>query len=365
MPNVHERLLGFFAYFLIHGFFPSSPSQPHLAVSVELLEFYRALFERSCNAINTLAAALHTHYGEKIQDPFCHSLASAVQWYDILQVEVKKQINSALRSSCCDKISASKPALFIASDAAIVSATHTPSRPPATSVLSLERCPACFGDTIFGRPLAEGGDFHVATDGNFHHHHHCSSGDCPAFYDPAYFLSKGGADAMGERIRKQCKKPAKSYSRDVPSEAIDTCEASYKATGGNKRKADIDCYNNTGLMALICHHDIPLFLANIDSLREQQKYTILPLNATAVILYDFGCVLHRMLSKDEILNPSILKRICFSTSVMHVYGHEWTCWLVFNSRMAVSLGLSDGEGTEHLWSRLIKLITIKCSSSVC
>ena len=33
-----------------------------MAVSVELLAFYRALFERSCNAINALASVLHTHY---------------------------------------------------------------------------------------------------------------------------------------------------------------------------------------------------------------------------------------------------------------------------------------------------------------
>jgi hypothetical protein len=174
------------------------------------------------------------------------------------------------------------------------------------SPLLVQRCPACFGGTTFGRPLAEGGDFHVATDGNFHHRHRRSSGDCPAFYDPTYFLSKGEVDAMGEQIRKQRKKPAKTYSRDVPDEAIDACEASYEAADGNKRKADIDCYDDTGLMALICRHDIPLFFANIDSPGEQQKYAIalishlfslLPPKTTVVILYDIGCVLHRTLSK--------------------------------------------------------------------
>ena len=33
-----------------------------MAVSVELLDFYRALFERSCDAIHALAAALSTYY---------------------------------------------------------------------------------------------------------------------------------------------------------------------------------------------------------------------------------------------------------------------------------------------------------------
>ncbi|KAG1889816.1 uncharacterized protein F5891DRAFT_987159 [Suillus fuscotomentosus] len=47
---------------ILHGLFPTSPSQPRMAVSTDLLAFYRALFERSCDAVNALASALHTHY---------------------------------------------------------------------------------------------------------------------------------------------------------------------------------------------------------------------------------------------------------------------------------------------------------------
>jgi len=49
---------------------------------------------------------------------------------------------------------------------------------------------------------------------------------------------------------------------------------------------------------------------------------------------------------------------------MHAYGHEWACQLIYNPHLAPGLGLSDGEGTERLWSRLIKLIGIERSSSV-
>jgi hypothetical protein len=44
------------------GLFPASPSQPRVAISIELLEFYRALFERSCDAIHALAGALSSFY---------------------------------------------------------------------------------------------------------------------------------------------------------------------------------------------------------------------------------------------------------------------------------------------------------------
>ncbi|KIJ09173.1 hypothetical protein PAXINDRAFT_37529, partial [Paxillus involutus ATCC 200175] len=48
---------------LVHsGFFPTAPSQPRMAVSIDLLAFYRTLFEWSCDAINALASALQTHY---------------------------------------------------------------------------------------------------------------------------------------------------------------------------------------------------------------------------------------------------------------------------------------------------------------
>lgn len=48
-----------------HGLFPTAPSQPRMAVSVDLLSFYRTLFEHSCDAINALASALKTHYSRR------------------------------------------------------------------------------------------------------------------------------------------------------------------------------------------------------------------------------------------------------------------------------------------------------------
>ena len=74
----------------------------------------------------------------------------------------------------------------------------------------------------------------------------------------------------------------------------------------------MDTFNDMGVMALICRHDIPLFFANIDSPGEQQKYTVallahlfmlLPLHATVVGLYDVGCVLNRSISLVGVLEP--------------------------------------------------------------
>ncbi|KAJ7582135.1 hypothetical protein C8J56DRAFT_1005953 [Mycena floridula] len=125
-------------------------------------------------------------------------------------------------------------------------------------------------------------------------------------------------------------------------------------------------------MALVCHHDIPLFLANIDTPGEQQKYTIallemlfnlIPLMATVVALYDIGCVLDRSLKKYDLLPTWITCRIEFATSAMHTYGHQWSCQLIYNLRLRQGLGLSDGEGVERLWSRLRKLIGVERRST--
>ncbi|KIK34569.1 hypothetical protein CY34DRAFT_26825 [Suillus luteus UH-Slu-Lm8-n1] len=142
-------------------------------------------------------------------------------------------------------------------------------------------------------------------------------------------------------------------------ETIDLCENAYEAADWKNQKAAMDSFDDTGVMALICHHDIPLFFGNIDSPGEQQKYSVallqhlfslLPPQVTVVALYDVGCMLAH--------------RLRFATTAMHAYGHEWACQLVYNPCICLGLGLSDGEGTERLWSWLVQLIGVERSSSV-
>ena len=48
-----------------YGLFPTSPSQPRMAVSILVLQLYSALFERSCDAINAFSQALNSFYGRR------------------------------------------------------------------------------------------------------------------------------------------------------------------------------------------------------------------------------------------------------------------------------------------------------------
>lgn len=90
----------------------------------------------------------------------------------------------------------------------------------------------------------------------------------------------------------------------MPDEAIDECEKSYEAARGTNVKTSMQKHDDAGVMALVCRHDIPLFLANIDTPGEQQKYAValtehlyslLPSDATVAVLYDVACVLDRSL----------------------------------------------------------------------
>ncbi|KIM65573.1 hypothetical protein SCLCIDRAFT_112809, partial [Scleroderma citrinum Foug A] len=217
----------------------------------------------------------------------------------------------------------------------------------------------CFGGTLFGRLLDKGGDIHIATDGNFHHRHRRSAGDCPPFYEPTYFIPKAQVDAIRQRIDCARQHPSKSSWPVVPDEAIDQCEASYEAADGQKQKAATDNFDDTSIMALICRHDIPLFFANIDTPGEQQKYSIalishlfslLPCQANVVVLYNVGCVLACSLTRFSILDQNVKSRLHFATTAMQAYGHEWSGQLVYNPHLASGLGLSDGKGAERLWS---------------
>lgn len=140
----------------------------------------------------------------------------------------------------------------------------------------------------------------MSTDGNFHHRHQTSSGDGPHFYDPEYFLSKEEVDKVGERIEIARKKKPRTYHSKVPEEAINECRESHAAANANKQKTDMGHFDDTGIAALVCRHGIPIFMANIDTPGEQQKYAValiervfaeLPPQATGAFFYDVGCVL--------------------------------------------------------------------------
>lgn len=145
----------------------------------------------------------------------------------------------------------------------------------------------------------------MCIDGNFNHRHLKSAGECPKFYDPVYHLPKEVVDEVGNHIETLRKSPSRHRTTiKVPDEAVDQCQNGHTAGDGENAKTNMERFDDGGTMALVCRHDIPLFLANIDTPGEQQKYsialikhlfTLLPSDCTVAALYDVGCVLDRSL----------------------------------------------------------------------
>ncbi|KAK7064632.1 hypothetical protein R3P38DRAFT_2492092 [Favolaschia claudopus] len=423
-----------------HGVFPASPSKTQTGISFELLDFYRAMFERSCDAVTALAAALHTVYERRgfrvlsqrptrsddvhnpVQDPFRRLLTQAVQWSSNLRARVERKVDTALQAAAirlseqtrtssafaasvttsatpveasADPVVTSATHVEASADPIVTSATHveasadpivtsaTPveaSADPAPPALFpgrahrtlTERCPACFGLTEWGRSLAEyvsriGGDVQGGADGCFNFLHLKSGGDGPISYKSKYFLSKEATDAVGRRIVIARKNPKANPKSLIAKEVVAMCEESWDAANEKKKKANPERYDASGIFVMTCRHGQVIFLCNIDTPGEQQRYivamveelfTMLPKQATLMQAYDVACVTDHSLDLYPIVSESIRSRISFVINGMHAYGHQWACQLVYNPRFRTGMGLADHEGVERFWSRTRKLIPL-------
>ncbi|KAJ7896819.1 hypothetical protein B0H13DRAFT_2234445 [Mycena leptocephala] len=217
-----------------------------------------------------------------------------------------------------------------------------------------ERCPACFGLEEWGQPLEDGGNVQLGAGGCFSYHHSRKAGDRLISYDPLYFLSKEKVDAVDAHIAALKKKKPAACKAKLLAEVLEACEASWDTANEKKQKADPKC------------HDTILFLCNINTPGEQQKYimalleetnSLLPPQATMVQAYDISCVTDRSFYLYPILSEDLHPRMMFVINTMHSYGHQWVCQLVYSPASATGC-LTDGEGVKRFWSRIRKLIPI-------
>jgi len=104
--------------------------------------------------------------------------------------------------------------------------------------------------------------------------------------------------------------PLKSRSTNerpqLPDETLDDCEWTFVAAQSHITKTSSAIFADTALMALLCHHDRPLFLVNMTSAGEQQYYALalikalflhLPSDWVVALLYDVACQLERSMRK--------------------------------------------------------------------
>ena len=118
-------------------------------------------------------------------------------------------------------------------------------------------------------------------------------------------VDKEEVDKTGDQLNQARKKP-RPYSSRVPEAALDKCEKSYIAAQGDSETTATVKFDDRGCVVMVCRHDIPIFMANVDTAGEQHKYAVtlllilfahLPPKATVTGFYDIACSVNRSVDK--------------------------------------------------------------------
>jgi hypothetical protein len=132
-----------------------------------------------------------------------------------------------------------------------------------------------------------------------HHKRSARVGSTPEFYQPLLFVNKTFVDQVDALLQQARAQGARTAPTQLPQAIVDACNDSYKAAHGDDIKIKSPDFAERGLFVMVCRHDIPLMLCNIDTPGEQQKYVFafifllflhLPPTANVVLFYDIACI---------------------------------------------------------------------------
>ncbi|KAJ7495182.1 hypothetical protein FB451DRAFT_1387239 [Mycena latifolia] len=393
------------------GFFPSAPKRPSFAVDVRVLEFAMQLFVHIapnntawCGTIESFLGGLGftlEHEGS------LHKLfVSSLEWYTHLRHTVNHRFDDILERTryyhFLEDISDDEDRAATPTPTPTPAATQqtSPPRTPPASPPSItqnappgrperdrnddemqrlnrnpeylrRRCPACFG-ALAHDPSATA-DVFVCVDACFTQKRNTGAPDPPKTHPATHFISETLSTKMEEYVdgvhdtKPSAKRPRHATVEEVaddgeddyehpellvPRSVLDGCEASFKAADERRVKASTQFYDDTALMALLCHHDRILWLVNMHSAGEKQFYVLLLLETlfqhlllaiTIGLLYDVACQLERSARKWGFLDR-YLHRLIFAVAVFHAFGHEWGCQIIYHPRKRVGFGFTNGEG---------------------
>ncbi|KAG6823688.1 hypothetical protein H0H92_009348, partial [Tricholoma furcatifolium] len=239
------------------------------------------------------------------------------------------------------------------------------------------RCPLYFGRSVEHQIENDRVDVIVCLDACFTQKRNRQPRDPPLAHPHSVFIDETQVNKFEVYVESLRPSQIKHRKRNPPSDEdgfegplrvprsiLDGCEASFTAADSRRVKASTQFFDDTALMAMLCRHDIVLFMVNMRSAGEKQHYALalieslfqhIPRNYSVGLLYDIACQLERSCVKWGFLKR-YLPRLQFGISVFHAFGHQWPCQLIYHPRKRVGFGLSDGEGCERFWHLISKLI---------
>ncbi|KAL9940487.1 hypothetical protein V8E36_001192 [Tilletia maclaganii] len=353
------------ACLIANGLFPATPTAPRVAFELPLLQLFQSLIAQLGMPARNMAATARvlmslepffrpSYIPLKGGDTLRKQLRSAVTWLSVVenydyQMALKgRQIWTAARPLLDeDDLKLTLEDLTDSCPACFHSFGHHASERSASASAEVPSTPLGAG-TIFNQYGNMGPpQVIVAIDGNFtqkrrRRKDHVSSQPFP----PRRFLSP-------RQVR--------------------AAERAWQAAGGSdpdNQSCVARPYEVTGLMGLCCRHDIPLVLCDITTPGERHHYATALLDAviSAIpglthigVAYDIGCRFDPSTRVQNLFQDRV--KISWAVSVFHVYGHTYSCQLLYNPRNLPGFGLTDGEGMERVWSELSNLIKTTRSMS--
>lgn len=195
--------------------------------------------------------------------------------------------------------------------------------------------------------------------------------------DLRLFLSEDVLEAANNHVESLKSRPTSEgrqrISSEVPSGALDESRDSHRAAQERADNEDNGKYASKGLVAIVCRHDIPLLLRDMETPGERQYFAIalirklatcLLTSATIGILYDTACQIDRSTalvrfhtwnssashrSPQHGFLPDISHRLTLAAATFHAYTHQFFFHMVFRPPKRVGFGWTNGEGNERVW----------------
>ncbi|KAG6914906.1 hypothetical protein DXG01_014629 [Tephrocybe rancida] len=148
------------------------------------------------------------------------------------------------------------------------------------------RCPLCFGGEFPRESDSDDPDTIICLDACFTQKRNRQAQDPPRTHPRTVFLPEQDLNAMERymdalracKLLPKKKKVAHEDQEDrikgglhVPNSVLDRCKSGFTATDERHVKASTQFFDDTALMALLCCHDIVLFLANMRSAGKKRK----------------------------------------------------------------------------------------------
>ncbi|KZO98553.1 hypothetical protein CALVIDRAFT_562008 [Calocera viscosa TUFC12733] len=324
------------------GYWPSSPTRPPRAFSIDLLNHYVNLYDTCATPNDAFCGALIRSHAERgfyylrnepahehspFADPWRRSFSSAAFW--------------------------------------ILRALETGINMP----LEIVRATGCNRSVQHASLLTAGADLPTPLDGNRQLKRLRTGGSSPCVHEPDLFLPKSSIDqtrSAMDRAKKESQAHDTAKRTRITSDVFERCRKAFKVADEDANIVSDQLFDITGVVIMVCRHDVPLFVCDITTPGERQEYGLaliwallneLPKTATVGVLYDIGCQLDHSCDLFNYLGDD-RGRVTFACSVLHAYGHEWACQVVYHPRRRTGFGLTDGEGSERVWSRTRRLIPI-------